>query len=171
MKSNRPSGFTLVELLVVITVIAILAAMLYPAIGAAIRQAKVHRTYECVKNLQTACRQYRMEYERWPGQDGTNIMDGIFMRMLAGEDVSGGTLNCRGNPKRYVFMAATATNSTGALSVPINPTANFWFSFSEIPGLTRPDDATVVESTGILIWAENPNVATTDSKHWIGSWQ
>ena len=65
-RTPNPAGFTLVELLIVIAIIALLAAILFPIFGAA--KAASRRT-ACISNLRQigiALGMYRQDYEELP---------------------------------------------------------------------------------------------------------
>jgi prepilin-type N-terminal cleavage/methylation domain-containing protein len=65
-RKSRSSGFTLVEMLVVIGIIAILAGVLFPAGNAAIKAAKRAKANATISQIQTAVLAYYTEYSVYP---------------------------------------------------------------------------------------------------------
>jgi prepilin-type N-terminal cleavage/methylation domain-containing protein len=61
MKSNKKKGFTIVELVIVIAVIAILAAVLIPTFVKLIRKSKINKDTQLIRNLNTALSVDRVE--------------------------------------------------------------------------------------------------------------
>jgi prepilin-type N-terminal cleavage/methylation domain-containing protein len=76
-KMKMKKKFTLIELLVVIGVIAILAAMLLPAIGKVREHARKTQARAQMKSLEIAIKSYETTYGLLPWDDGDTIAAGI----------------------------------------------------------------------------------------------
>jgi prepilin-type N-terminal cleavage/methylation domain-containing protein len=86
-KLNR--AFTLIEMLTVIAIVALLAALLFPAINGGLAKSKVNKAQLAVtSDLATALRSYYNEYGKWPVADTvaghTYIIDANFVALLQG---------------------------------------------------------------------------------------
>ncbi|HMP90585.1 MAG TPA: prepilin-type N-terminal cleavage/methylation domain-containing protein [Kiritimatiellia bacterium] len=100
-------GFTLVELLVTIAIIAILAGILLPAVIGAFKKAAEAQARSEVKSIETAVRAYVNEYSRFPEGNGQADNQWIYgqgtrnnrdlMNVLRG-------INTTLNPRRIIFL-------------------------------------------------------------------
>jgi len=124
---NKPqsrSGFTLIELLVVIAIIAILAAMLLPALAQAKRKAQ---RIECISNL----KQWGLCFHMYANDNSDSMPAGWFdpngMWMYAFQPYIPGSTN--GGP---ICFCPTATKTRDTLSSvwttgpPSDPPVTFW---------------------------------------------
>ena len=115
----RDAGFTLVELLVVIAIIAILAAMLMPAMNSVFRKAEVSQAQTEIKSIETAVKAFYTDYGKFPHGNG-NAADysygglggyannSLLMNVLRGIDTTN-------NPRRTIYLEVSqdslATNN------------------------------------------------------------
>ena len=113
MKRN----FTLVEILVVIGIVAVLAAMLLAGLGGATGKAENAKAKSQIKDLQNAIAQFQLEYNKLPkpkGYDG-KVLDsnqyGWLLEVLAGE--TPGKASTYGNPntRKKQFLALDKDNN------------------------------------------------------------
>ena len=89
--TGRRHAFTLIELLVVIAIIAILAALLLPALGHARTHAQVSQAKLDTGNIVTACQKYEADYNRLPF-----AREVLGAASAANEDYTFGTANLPG---------------------------------------------------------------------------
>lgn len=93
MKKSLKKGFTLVELVIVIAVIAILSAVLIPTFGNVIQNSKDTAAYENAKNAMTS---YAVN------NDGASVGDGWVVVFSATNDYKTGAVTLTGSD--YVFQ-------------------------------------------------------------------
>ncbi len=123
---RKSNGFTLIELLIVIAIIGILMALLFPAVTGVIEAARKAKAKNDVVQLAIAVKGYETEYGKLPTSvvspdDGAEASQGWFqgpntggqynneiVKVLMGEDYNGL------NPRKIVFLegrpAKGATN-------------------------------------------------------------
>ena len=116
--NQRPStlsGFTLLELLVVITIIGILAGLMFPATTGVLRNAKkAHAENDCY-NLKGAISSYFTEYRKYPADANADESqeirtDSELMDVLLGAESSRGE---ELNPRKIAFFSGKQAKPAG----------------------------------------------------------
>lgn len=93
VRKRGRNAFTLVELLVVVAIIAILAALLSPALRSARERSKQIRCMSSMRQLTTALNMYAEEHEGWmpsPNQTMDGVANTPWLRVLTAQKYLGG---------------------------------------------------------------------------------
>jgi len=121
MKRPRTSirSFTLVEILVVISIIGLLAGLAVPAIGGALASARKAKVAAMAQQIRTALTQFHAEYGYFPTNglnNGVGPTGSALALILAGD---AGPQATNANPRRIVFLEVPndfTFNNAGNLS-------------------------------------------------------
>lgn len=100
--SVRPLGFTLVEILVVVSIIGLLAGLAIPAVGGAMHAARKAKVTAMAHQVRTALTQFNTEYGYFP-TNGMNQGVGTTAQTLA-LILTGSSSSTNDNPRQISFL-------------------------------------------------------------------
>ncbi|MCA9354032.1 MAG: prepilin-type N-terminal cleavage/methylation domain-containing protein [Candidatus Kaiserbacteria bacterium] len=77
LQKNNNRGYTIIELLIVISIIAILASIILPKLGEARESARLARATQELSSIHKSLVQYRSKYGEYPADTNRNIPPGL----------------------------------------------------------------------------------------------
>ncbi len=106
MKAKR---FTLIEILVVISIIAVLMGLLVPALNKALKRAKRSQALAAVKSMHLAIKQYETTYGFLPftGLNADTLVSSTQYSLLVN---TLGALDTASNPRKLKFLSLDKNN-------------------------------------------------------------
>jgi prepilin-type N-terminal cleavage/methylation domain-containing protein len=139
----RTLAFTLIELLTVITIIAILMGLLFPAIGIAKDQARKAEAKTAVTGIVTAVKQYYTEYGKYPL--GAQAQPSAPADVLFGDS----SIPQVAGSNQVVFDILRNVNSTQqGQPNQYNPRAIVFFEGKSAPDATNPKSGFATQDAG-----------------------
>jgi len=119
-------GFTLVEILVVIAIIAILAGILLSALGGVQESAKKTKTESLMQSFARACDMFALDHGRYPGLLPESAIDGVIITSMQNallELMGGGRVQNENSPNAVTNEFSSFESSTSVLFEGINDDA------------------------------------------------
>ena len=177
-------SFTLIEILVVVSIIGLLAGLSIPAVGGALASARKAKATAMANQIRTALVQFNTEYGYFPTNgmnNGTGPTSASLALTLTGDSNSSVATNA--NPRRVVFLEVPpdfTVNAAGNLSnsgivtprglYSKNAQSNFFVSvdhnYDGMVTVTNDGRATNIRGT-TAVWYVDPKV----SNKTVGTWK
>jgi prepilin-type N-terminal cleavage/methylation domain-containing protein len=193
MRRIHLKAFTLIEMLIVMAIIGVLAAMLVPAIQLGKNKARTVRARKEVNDLQSALQRYRAEYLFWPNtsdfpgdekvdESKATLIGPTFSQMLAGEEVY------KQNKKKMQFFNFTTKDASGTPITSFNVDSNqtrllyYYARFdTDLNGRVNKGTGSAATEPGhyptndiggeVVVWTFNPTEDADSELFVIGSWK
>jgi len=165
--NRKEASFTLVELLVVISIIGLLAGMGFPAINGALKAGKKAEVAAMAESIKTAINAFYAEYSYYPTNASGNACtnsDGTFLGMMTASS------NNLANPRGISFLEVPPkfTNKNLGLVTPPGfyakgAQSNFSIAIN-VSGTgtmtNRVGSKNYTNSASVVVWVSDPSDAT-----------
>jgi prepilin-type N-terminal cleavage/methylation domain-containing protein len=172
MSKKQRRAFTLIELLIVIAIIGILMALLFPAVNGAMNSVKKAQAQNDAVQLVIATQAFFTEYGKqalkWPWNDDDWTFDAGHPNKTLIEILTGTGTEGTNNPRKIQFIETKAAKKSGTNWVNgVAPDGNFYDPWGtpyfiridcDYNGQVRsPYDDSVIIRKSVLAWSAGPD--------------